>query len=109
MLVIQSIRPLNHRLVEPIVPLFSTADQQECNAPRVQRIENPIRLTAALKPQFPEASVHGIGDSRAVRKRELGALGFEQPHCDINRVLLLGIQAGSPLSKLIGVLHLPRH
>ena len=57
--VIKPIGPRYHPLVPTIVPLLPTSNQQDRDAPRVERVENPTRLTTVLHAQLSHAPMAG--------------------------------------------------
>jgi hypothetical protein len=109
MLVIKTIGNRNELLVKPLRAPFLPADQQDRHSSRVESVEDPDRLSAALNPQLSHGAVFRCSYTARVRERQHRAAALELPHMRIHIDLLRLREVRPPLAELVGVFDLPCH
>ena len=104
MFVVQPVGDRDVGFVPAIITSLIAADQQNCRAPGVERVECPIRSTLVLGPKFAHMAVLGVLDCAAVRKTKMRPTRFEQANRSIQRYLLFLGERVPPLLELVRVL-----
>src|SRR5271155_2448175 len=77
MFIVEPIRRRDVPLVEPAVPGLVPADQQDGDAPRIERVEDPDGPPAALDAQLPQMRMPRSRDPARIGKRQVWTLPLQ--------------------------------
>jgi hypothetical protein len=109
MFVIESIGDRDHAFLESPLAGLVAGDQQNSHAARIEGIEHPQGLAAALHAQFPHMGVARSVDAARIGERQVGAALFQLADMGVDADLL-GLGEGvPPCAELIRILDRPLH
>jgi len=109
MLVVEGIGDRDHPLVKSPVAGLVAADQQDGHAARIEGIEDPQGLAAALHAQLPHMGVTRPVDAARIGERQVGAALLQLADMGVDADLLGFGEGIPPRTELVGVFDWPFH